>query len=98
MKKSLMLALVLSSATTLAAQVQIREGMLDLPTDEEGPPDVNPPFDLFVTKFNYPYTLRDNITDRQKVVRYKTLELENEHLKVVVLPELGGHLYTCVDK
>ena len=31
-------------------------------------------------------------------MRYKTLELENEYLKVVVLPELGGHLYTCIDK
>lgn len=98
MKKTLLLALLLLYPASLAAQVQVAEGTLELPTDEEGPPDVNPPFDLFVTKFNYPYPLRDNITGRQKVVRYRTLELENEHLKLVVLPELGGHLYTCVDK
>ena len=59
---------------------------------------VNPPFDLFVTKFNYPYTLRENLTGRQNVVRYRALVLENEHLKLIVLPELGGHLYTCIDK
>ena len=26
------------------------------------------------------------------------MNLENEYLKVVVLPDLGGHLYSCVDK
>ncbi len=80
------------------AEVRVSEGTLDLPTDEESAPDVNPPFDLFVTRFNYPYTLRETFTGRQTVVHYRTLELENEYLKVVVLPELGGHLYTCVDK
>ena len=98
-RAALLLAAVLSlRAVDLAAEVRVSEGTIDLPTDEEGLPDVNPPFDLFVTKFNYPYTLRENITGRQTVVRYKTLELENEHLKLVVLPELGGHLYTCIDK
>ena len=98
MKKALAFGLVLLFGKFLGAEVRVREGTLDLPTDEEGPPDVNPPFDLFVTKFNYPYSLRDHITGRQSVVRYRTLELENEYLKLVVLPELGGHLYTCVDK
>jgi tetratricopeptide (TPR) repeat protein len=98
MLKLLLLAVAILTPAVLMAQVEVREGTLDLPTDEEGPPDVNPPFDLFVTRFNYPYTLRDTITGKQKAVRYKTLELENEHLRLVVLPELGGHLYTCVDK
>jgi tetratricopeptide (TPR) repeat protein len=94
----LLFAVQFVGSAGLAAEVRVSEGTLDLPTDEEGPPDVNPPFDLFVTRFNYPYTLRENISGRQRVVRYKTLELENEHLKLVVLPELGGHLYTCIDK
>jgi tetratricopeptide (TPR) repeat protein len=81
------------------AAVEAREGTLDLPTDEEGPPDVNPPFDLFqTTRFNYPYTLRTDLTGRQSVHRYLTLNLENEYLKLVVLPELGGHIYSCTDK
>ena len=42
-----------------APAVRAWEGTLDLPTYEEGLPDVNPPFDLFETRrFNYPYTLR----------------------------------------
>ncbi len=82
-----------------AAAVTVSEGFLDLPTDEEGPPDVNPPFDLFQSgRFNYPYALRESLTGKQSTVRYRALFLENEHLKLAVLPELGGHLYTCVDK
>jgi tetratricopeptide (TPR) repeat protein len=79
--------------------VEAWEGTLDLPTDEEGPPDVNPPFDLFrTTRFDYPYTLREDLTGRQSVHRYLSLNLENEYLKLVVLPELGGHIYSCTDK
>jgi tetratricopeptide (TPR) repeat protein len=87
--------------TSGAAQTAVRawEGTLDLPTDEEGPPDANPPFDLFAEgRFNYPYTLRDQLTGRQSVRHYRALFLENEYLKLTVLPELGGHLYSCVDK
>src|SRR6188474_2160589 len=79
--------------------VRVWEDHLDLPTYEEGLPDVNPPFDVFETqRFNYPYTLRHNLTDRRAVTTWRTLNLENEYLKVVVLPDLGGHLYSCVDK
>jgi tetratricopeptide (TPR) repeat protein len=75
------------------------EGHVDLPTYEEGLPDVNPPFDAFESRrFNYPYTMREDLTDRRSVQRWRTLNLENEYLKVVVLPDLGGHLYSCVDK
>jgi tetratricopeptide (TPR) repeat protein len=88
-----------NAAAAPAASVRVWEGTLDLPTYEEGLPDVNPPFDVFETqRFNYPYTLRHNLTDRRAVTRWRTLNLENEYLKVVVLPDLGGHLYRCVDK
>ena len=88
-----------TAAAAPAAAVRVWEGHLDLPTYEEGLPDVNPPFDVFETqRFNYPYTLRHNLTDRRAVTSWRTLNLENEYLKVVVLPDLGGHLYSCVDK
>jgi len=86
-------------AETPAAAVRVGEGTMDIPTYEEGPPDVNPPFDVFQTRrFNYPYTLRENLTNRRSVQRWRTLNLENEYLRCVVLPDLGGHLYNCVDK
>jgi tetratricopeptide (TPR) repeat protein len=88
-----------STPDAVSSPVRAWEGHLDLPTYEEGLPDVNPPFDLFESRrFNYPYTLRHTLTDRRTIARWRTLHLENEYLKVTVLPDLGGHLYSCVDK
>lgn len=82
-----------------AAQVRVWEGTLALPTYEEGPPDPNPPFAQFSTTFfSYPYTLRENLTDRRVTHSWRAVYLENEYLKCSVLPDIGGHLYTCVDK
>ena len=79
--------------------VRVWEGTLDLPTYDEGLPDANPPFDLFdARRLNYPYPLRENLGDTRRVQRWRALFLENEYLKVTVLPDLGGHLYGCVDK
>jgi tetratricopeptide (TPR) repeat protein len=83
-----------------APRVRLWEDSMVIPTSEEGPPDPNPPFDLFNTgRFhNYPYTLRHNLADRRVSHKWRTLNLENEYLKCIVLPDLGGHVYTCIDK
>jgi tetratricopeptide (TPR) repeat protein len=81
------------------AQVRVWEGVLNLPTYEEGAPDPNPPFDQFAKdRFSYPYTLRKQITDRRAEHRWRAIYLENEYLKCSVLPDLGGHIYACTDK
>jgi Flp pilus assembly protein TadD len=91
--------IVLMSVRSVSAQVRVSEGTLSLPTYEEGPPDRNPPFDQIATsRFNYPYTLRTNVTDQRTVHNWRAVFLENEYLKCTVLPDLGGHLYTCIDK
>ena len=89
-----------SSAGTAHAQVHVWQDTITLPTYEEGPPDINPPFDQFVTngRYNYPYTMRENLSDHSSPRRWRALNLENEYLKCVVLPDLGGHLYRCLDK
>ena len=62
-------------------------------------PDPNPPFDQFTTnRFNYPYTLRNNLTGHRADHAWRAIYLENEYLKCSVLPDIGGHLYTCIDK
>lgn len=95
-------ALVLLPAMFLSlaqAEVRVWEGTLTLPTYEEGSPDPNPPFDLFATtRFNYPYTLRETLTNRRVDHSWRAVYLENEYLKCSVLPDIGGHLYTCIDK
>ena len=91
--------IVLTMATLSQAQVRVWEGTLTLPTYEEGMPDPNPPFNQFTNnKFNYPYVLRENLTSRRDNHDWRAIYLENEYLKCSVLPDIGGHLYTCIDK
>ena len=83
----------------ICGQVRVWEGVLKLPAYEEGAPDPNPPFDQFSTgRFNYPYTLRNEITNTRAEHEWRAVYLENEYLTCSVLPDIGGHLYTCVDK
>ncbi len=92
-------ALLFLSSLMAAAQVRVWQDTLTLPTYEEDAPDLNPPFDQYAnSRFNYPYTLRDNLTDRRTDHAWRAIFLENEYLKCSVLPDLGGHVYTCIDK
>ena len=92
-------AFLFLSVSVATAQVRVWQGTLTLPTYEEGAPDPNPPFDQYTdSRFNYPYTLRDNLTDHRADHAWRAVFLENDYLKCSVLPDLGGHLYTCIDK
>jgi tetratricopeptide (TPR) repeat protein len=95
-----LLAGVLSAACqSFAAPVKVWQGTLTLPTFEEGSPDSNPPFDSYATnQFSYPYALRKNLTGQKKDHVWRAVFLENEYLKCSVLPDIGGHVYTCIDK
>jgi tetratricopeptide (TPR) repeat protein len=95
----ILLACVLATFIPAEAQVRVWQGTLTLPTYEEGLPDPNPPFDQYANnRFNYPYTLRHNLTDHRAGHAWRALFLENEYLKCSVLPDIGGHLYSCTDK
>jgi Tfp pilus assembly protein PilF len=96
---TLVSALLLATAFPVRSQVRVWEGVLDLPVYEEGDPDPNPPFDQFATtRFSYPYTLRNEITGQPYLHQLRAIYLENEYLKCSVLPDIGGHVYTCIDK
>jgi len=99
MRWTVLFLFLVVNATPIRAQVRVWEGVLDLPAYEEGAPDPNPSFDQFaIGRFSYPYTLRKQITDQRAEHRWRAIYLENEYLKCSVLPDLGGHIYTCVDK
>ena len=57
----LALAFPLGGSAQPASRARAWEGTLTLPTYDEGPPDVNAPFDLLqpAGRPNYPYTIRD---------------------------------------
>src|SRR5438045_3612315 len=93
------LVFLLASSIPINGQVRVWESVLKLPAYEEGSPDPNPPFDQFSTgRFNYPYTLRNEISNVRTAHHWRAIYLENEYLKCSVLPDLGGHVYTCTDK
>jgi tetratricopeptide (TPR) repeat protein len=95
----LVCAAVLLRAAPEKSAVRVWQDTLRLPTYQEGPANPNAPFDLFTFgRFNYPYPLRDALTDQRDVVSWRTLNLENEYLRLTVLPDLGGHIYSCLDK
>jgi len=89
---------LLAGLHTASAEVKVWEGTFKLPVYEEGSPNPNPPFDQYNRNTNYPYTLRDQLTNQRVDHDLRAVFLENEYLKCTVLPDLGGHLYTCIDK
>jgi tetratricopeptide (TPR) repeat protein len=100
--RRILLALLGTLALGVAPEpsaVRVWQDVIELPTYTEGAPNPNPPFDLFTFgRFNYPYPIRDALTNTREAVRWRALHLENEYLRLTVLPDLGGHIYSCLDK
>ena len=77
--------------------------MVTIPTYEVGRPDKNP---MFLEKrvyqgssgVVYPYPVIESISNEKVDKEYKAVFLENEYIKVMVLPELGGRVQMAYDK
>jgi Flp pilus assembly protein TadD len=90
--------LLLLSPPVTQAQVRVWEGTMPLASSDEGAPDENPPFDVFSAMKNYPYTMRQLVRNTETTHAWRAVFLENEYLKCTILPDVGGHIYTCIDK
>lgn len=74
-----------------------------IPTYEIGKPEKNP---IFLEKrvyqgssgVVYPYPVVEKIEDEKQDKLYKAVYLENEYIKVMILPELGGRVQMAYDK
>lgn len=88
----------LPAQNTAAARASL--GVVTLPTYEVDAPDPNPPFDAFTSPGNavYPYAVRDRLSDRRSSRSWRAIILENDYLRCTVLPDLGGRLYSCIDR
>jgi tetratricopeptide (TPR) repeat protein len=83
------------AAGPLGAQVTVREVRMDIPTYVTGPDDPAPPFGAPRV---YPYPMQTAIT-RDKVLKtYRVVVLENEYIRVLILPDLGGRILAALDK
>lgn len=83
--------------------VRAWEEVVMLPTYDTGEEEKNP---LFLEKrvyqgssgSVYPYPVIEKIADEKHDKPYKALFIENEYIKVMVLPELGGRIQMAYDK
>lgn len=83
--------------------VKIWEESIVIPTYEVGEADKNPMFlESRVYQGSsgkiYPYPTIEKIHDTRTEKAYQAVWLENEYLKVMILPELGGRIQRAFDK
>lgn len=84
-------------------QVRIWEETVTIPTYEVGEPDKNP---MFLEKRVYqgssgkvyPYPTTEKISREKTDKEYQAVYLENQYIKVMILPELGGRIQRAYDK
>jgi tetratricopeptide (TPR) repeat protein len=76
---------------------------INIPTYGTGKPEKNP---MFLEKrvyqgssgVVYPHPVIEKIEDEKKDKQYTAVFLENEYLKIMILPELGGRIQRAYDK
>ncbi len=83
--------------------VRVWEETVVIPTYGIGAPNKNPIFSekrVYQGSSGkvYPYPVVEKIYDEKKDKEYKAVFLENQYLKVMILPELGGRIQRAYDK
>lgn len=84
-------------------QAEVWQETVMIPTYGVGSPDKNP---MFLEKRVYqgssgkvyPLPVTDKILDEKKDMPYRAVFLENDYIRVMVLPELGGRIQRALDK
>ena len=85
------------------SSVRVWEQDIVIPTYLAGAPEPNPMFYFGRASQGaegriYPYPLYDKLTDNKVDKTYKMVYLENEYVRIGVLPEIGGRIFEGVDK
>ena len=83
--------------------VNVWEEDILLPTYGIGRPEKNP---MFLEKrvyqgssgVVYPYPVIESMSDEKVDKEYEAIFIENEYIKVMILPELGGRVQMAYDK
>jgi len=97
MKRKVLLFIIVFGILSLSisGEVIVREIEMKIPTYSTGPDDPSPPlWNLRV----YPYPMQTDIT-REKIVKtHRVIELENDYIKLLILPDIGGRIFAAFDK
>ncbi|WP_239004621.1 DUF5107 domain-containing protein [Paenibacillus tepidiphilus] len=89
--------------TERISTTKVWEETVQIPTYGVGEPNKNP---MFLEKRVYqgssgrvyPHPVIESIEDEKKPAPYQVVVLENEYLRVEIMPELGGRIYRAVDR
>ncbi len=98
-----LLHLVCQSTEQTESRVKIWEEPVTLPTYLVDDPDLNPRFYEGRAYQGaqgrvYPYPIYESLLDTRIEKAYDMVFLENEYIKIEVLPEIGGRLFGAQDK
>ncbi|MGD8536896.1 MAG: DUF5107 domain-containing protein, partial [Candidatus Aminicenantes bacterium] len=97
MKEKVLLFIIVFGILSLSisGEVIVREIEMKIPTYTTGPDDPSPPlWNLRV----YPYTMQTDVTREKIVMMHRVIELENDYIKLLILPDLGGRILAALDK
>ena len=97
------LAALVPSLLFAADAVKVTEVDETIPTYLSGPPSPDPMFYFGRDSQGaegriYPYPLYNNLTNHKADKTYHLIYLENEYIKIGIIPEIGGRLFSAVDK
>lgn len=89
--------------TAVSSHVKVWETSVLIPTYEAGAADPNP---MFLEKRVYqgstgrvyPHPVIESISDVKVDKNYKLVILENEYVRIEIMPEIGGRIYRALDK
>ena len=88
------MALLVLLTFPIYGQVKVYQEPLTLPTYGVREPEIMPNWRIHT----YPYTMTDRLTNERGTRTYNALYVENEYVRALVLPELGGRLHGAQDK
>jgi tetratricopeptide (TPR) repeat protein len=85
------------------SSVKIWQEAVTVPTYVVDPPDLNPRFYdgrayQGAQGRVYPYPIYESLSDTRIMKDYDLVFLENEYIKIDILPEIGGRLFGALDK
>ncbi len=100
---ALLLSLSLSALAADTSTVKVREEKTVIPTYLAGDPEPNPMFFFGRTSQGaqgpiYPYPFYDRLTGKKVDKTYTMVYIENEYIRIGVLPDIGGRIFEGVDK